>query len=79
MKVICDHDAKPHELNADERPCKNPTSRYAQWQPCPEDKRHNAEWYPMRDISNDPRWYVRCRDCNIEGYVKPTWPLYEEN
>ncbi len=75
IKVICDYNDKPHELNSDDRPCSNPTSRYGQWQPCPENNQHQAEWYPQKSV-DDPRWYVRCKYCNIDGYVKPTWPMY---
>lgn len=78
LKVICDYDDKPHVLNDDDRPCKNPTSRYAQWQPCTENNEHMAEWYP-RIYDDTPIWYMLCRDCNIESYVLPTWPLYEDN
>ena len=46
--------------------------RFRQWQPCPEDPSHLADWTPLAD-QDDPRWYVLCQDCNIEGYVKPTW------
>ena len=53
------------------------TERFAQWQPCPECG-DLAEWYPIKDKApDDPRWYMRCRDCNVEGYVRPTW-LKEE-
>ena len=47
-------------------------ARVAQFNDCPNGKPHLAEWYPLKKAS-DARWYVRCRDCNVEGYVVPTW------
>ena len=46
--------------------------RFAQWQPCPQCG-DLCEWYPLKDRPDDPRWYMRCRYCNVEGYVTPTW------
>lgn len=48
--------------------------RYPQWQRCPQGGKHMARWTPPNDEA-DPRWYVLCAECNVEGYVIPSWAI----
>ncbi len=53
-------------------PTPDEVERYPQWARCPQGGNHMARWTPLNDEA-DPRWYVLCRECNVEGYVIPPW------
>lgn len=44
--------------------------RFAQWQYCPGECGRLIPWSPL---PADPRWYVLCKECNVEGYVLQNW------